>query len=219
MTQPSVVFRTNPLTVADYDEAIQNLTDARNQIAADELWRGCGYCHSKEHHPDACHHNPLVLARELVQKRESEYWRCFHCGVVFALAEEAQALQHFGLREVGRMPRCLTKFLAAAGLEYEQTTDDDGAPAFVLRRSAARDAEIMLLREFSAAMAEELVANAGKGSFSGWQPDADALLSETAHHMAKLRAALASHDVVATREHAADVANYAMKAWQLAGVL
>jgi hypothetical protein len=112
----SVVYRIGALTIDDYDEAIRNLTDARDQIKRDELAYGCGYCGSDDHHPNVCHHNPLVRAREAVGQLNREHWRCFHCGEVFAACESVQAREHFGFRGM-RVPRCFEVALRKVGIE------------------------------------------------------------------------------------------------------
>ena len=127
----SVVYRIEPLTVADYDEAILNLTAARDQIIKDELWHGCGYCGSEEHQPNTCHHNPLVRAREAVQKINREHWRCFHCGYVFDATEGAAAREHFGIT-LDSWPKCVAERLTAAGIRWTLTPGEDGAMALSL---------------------------------------------------------------------------------------
>ena len=77
---------------------------------------------------------------------------------------------------------------------------------------------------FAIQMERELQANAGKGEWSNWQPSDQAILSEMDHHISKLRRALAERyanpNGTASKqvsEFAADIANFAMKAWDLYG--
>lgn len=118
----SVVYRTEPLTAADYDEAIEALRLGRSQLAADP--RGCIVCESDDHSAPDCHHNPLVLARrfaavihvlELIPSplpypedvvRAPLGWRCFHCDERFV--SEADAREHFGKSE-DEVARCLVR--------------------------------------------------------------------------------------------------------------
>jgi hypothetical protein len=88
--QPSVVYRTGPLTLADYNEAIEALQDAKQQMEPDG--ENCRVCGDSGHQAWQCHHNPLVMARRAA-KSQTE-WRCFHCGDVFT--DEQAATEHFG---------------------------------------------------------------------------------------------------------------------------
>ena len=93
-----VIYRAGPLTVADYDEAIADLTNARDQIASmdrNEAQRGCDVCCDSGHTAEHCHHNPLIVARRRIDDEHA--WRCYHCGFVARTSEAAQ--QHFGKSE------------------------------------------------------------------------------------------------------------------------
>lgn len=103
--QPSVIYRTGPLTSEDYDEAIEGLVAARK--AFDETPGGCPVCWDSGHFADQCHHNPLLIAREYAANRDAQYWRCFHCGEVFSIEQEAAAREHFGKSE-DEVARCLS---------------------------------------------------------------------------------------------------------------
>lgn len=66
--------------------------------------------------------------------------------------------------------------------------------------------------EFIAAMEFELQANQHKGDWNEWRPeDPLQVLSELQHHQGKLTKALSAANFLLIREHAADVANFAMK--------
>ena len=65
--------------------------------------------------------------------------------------------------------------------------------------------------EFVAHMEAELQANQHKGDWRNWHPTCLQILAEMQHHEGKLMLALASGDCERVREHAADLANYAMK--------
>src|SRR5881397_2334970 len=93
----SVVYRTGPLTHADYAEAIEQLQAAQTQLEPDE--RGCTVCWDSGHQAMECHHNPLVMARRAAE--EQRIYRCFHCGQELN-AEEAQI--HFGPDERAETP-------------------------------------------------------------------------------------------------------------------
>ena len=117
------------LSLADYDEAILNLTEARNQIARGWQDRGCGYCGSEEHQPNACRFNPLVVAHP---SQRPEIWRCYHCCATFAADELPAARAHFGLTYT-ELPTCVREALERAGVSIELTTDENGSSAFALR--------------------------------------------------------------------------------------
>ena len=97
----SVVHRTGPLTLADYDEAIALLQDAKGQLQPNA--DNCHVCGDSMCWAGTCHHNPLVRAREALAKQYR--WRCFHCNEMFDDFESAEA--HFGTRET-EVARCLT---------------------------------------------------------------------------------------------------------------
>lgn len=69
---------------------------------------------------------------------------------------------------------------------------------------------------FALAMAAELRTNAGKGDFLSWEPTAETLMSEIDHHVAKLRTAIAGGNAALIGEYAADLGNYASKAYAMA---
>ena len=95
--QPSVIYRDGPLKADDYREAITALEDALKQ--PEHRGDGCTICWDTDHFADTCHHNPLLAARHWACNDEENHWRCFQCGAVFALTEEAEAQEHFGTRE------------------------------------------------------------------------------------------------------------------------
>lgn len=98
--QPSVAYRENPPTVEDYAEAVELLTFAMRGLAGElSESRGCLCCGDSGHTAATCHHNPLLLARAFAVYRDRNYWRCFHCGDVFALGQEELARDHFGKGE------------------------------------------------------------------------------------------------------------------------
>lgn len=132
MTKVSVIFRTEPLTVDDYDDVINNLTDARAQLIDDELSGACGYCGGDDHDPNNCRHNPIVVAREAVANNKRTQWRCFHCDEVFSVAEEDRARAHFGFRSNPLPPVCFQNALRDAGIEFRNSKDDDGEDTFVM---------------------------------------------------------------------------------------
>ena len=103
--EPSVIFRTGPLTVRDYQEAIESLTDAlqqRMELDAGHGARGCAVCTDSDHVADGCHHNPLVAARRWAAA--TCVYVCYHCGFVATTDEEAR--EHFGTCEE-EIARCL----------------------------------------------------------------------------------------------------------------
>jgi len=92
---PSVVFRGKPggrITAEDYEEAIQQLQEAKSQLQPDG--DNCHVCHDSGHQAWECHHNPLAMARKAALMEHQ--WRCFHCGDVFTDAKSAA--EHFGSR-------------------------------------------------------------------------------------------------------------------------
>lgn len=74
-----------------------------------------------------------------------------------------------------------------------------------------------LLEEFTKEMLNEIEDNSAKGDFERWNPDVWQLISELDHHLNKLKLAMLEESPYRTTEHAADVANYCMKAHQLFG--
>lgn len=111
--RPSVIFRTGRPTVEDYDEAIEALQDARNQVEPDGAL--CRVCHDGGHQAWECHHNPLVMARRAVQS--STVWRCYHCGGVFTTYEDAE--EHFGKSD-HEVARCIEQ---RAAMSPKETTE------------------------------------------------------------------------------------------------
>lgn len=64
--EKSVVYREGPLTVEDYDEAIEDLKNGREQLLSlerGEYQPACRVCEDTGHLHCSCHHNPLVVAR------------------------------------------------------------------------------------------------------------------------------------------------------------
>lgn len=70
---------------------------------------------------------------------------------------------------------------------------------------------------FARLMRHELATNDHKGDWAGWKPSIFELESELRHHLRKLTEAMLNHDRSKVTEHAADVANYCMKAEELFG--
>ena len=71
---------------------------------------------------------------------------------------------------------------------------------------------------FVARMAQEIEHNTPlKGDWVAWNPTRAEIISELDKHCRQLRAALSVEHVNSTREFAADVANIAMKAFELFG--
>jgi len=100
---PSVIYRwkaRSRITAGDYDEAIQALREAKQQLKPDG--DNCRVCGDSGHQAWECHHNPLVMAREAACAREQ--WRCFHCGEVFTDAKLVE--DHFGPPESPRPAEC-----------------------------------------------------------------------------------------------------------------
>lgn len=91
-----VCYRGGKPTVADYDEAIADLTSAKQQLQSASLM-GCFICGDSGHAvQDGCHHDPLVLARKWAAA--TKVWQCWHCGFVATNGDEARA--HFGNNEL-----------------------------------------------------------------------------------------------------------------------
>lgn len=101
---PSVVYRGSAfdrITAEDYDEAIQDLQEAKTQLEPDG--DNCHVCHDSGHQAWECHHNPLAMARQAAHMRHQ--WRCFHCGEVFT--DATLAAEHFGNRGDEKPAACL----------------------------------------------------------------------------------------------------------------
>lgn len=94
--QPGPLYRTGPITWADYDEVINELCHARDALT-DGIGdsRGCVVCGDSGCASNICHHNALVMAREYAQAKAMHV--CSHCGYVARSQEEAD--EHFGTRE------------------------------------------------------------------------------------------------------------------------
>jgi hypothetical protein len=94
--QPGPLYRTGPLTWADYDEVINDLCHARDALT-DGIGdsHGCVVCGDSGCASNICHHNALVMAREYAQAKTMSV--CSHCGYVARTQEEAE--EHFGTRE------------------------------------------------------------------------------------------------------------------------
>lgn len=90
----SVVYRTGSITAADYDEAIQDLQNAKRQDECRHVC--CSVCEDTGHTAETCHHNPLILARQYAAA--TSIWTCYQCGYVATNDEEAQA--HFGKYDI-----------------------------------------------------------------------------------------------------------------------
>ena len=96
-----VCYRDGPLTIADYEEAIECLLAAKRQIESGSLM-GCDVCGDSGHAPqDGCHHDPLLLARKWTAA--TSVWQCWHCG--FVATNEEEANEHFG-RKYTDDPAC-----------------------------------------------------------------------------------------------------------------
>lgn len=98
-----VIYRDRQPTVADYDEAIADLQNARKAIETGDESKGCAVCGDSGHGVRTCHHNPLMAARSWVV--ECGKWRCYHCDYV-ALTHD-QAVEHFGKHD-GIDAACVT---------------------------------------------------------------------------------------------------------------
>lgn len=96
--RPSVVYREGPLTPEDYQEAIDFLVEAKQNLESGHHFCPCGDACSI----NSCHHNPLVMARREAKKQEE--FRCFHCGGVFTTDEDCR--EHFGEKQ-DALPACL----------------------------------------------------------------------------------------------------------------
>lgn len=103
--EPAVCYRHGDFSPEAYDEAIQALTDAKNQrasMAKGEYQSGCSVCSDTGHTVESCHHDPLQLAREGALSHMQ--FRCYHCDFVCTTDEEAK--EHFGSSEA-EIARCL----------------------------------------------------------------------------------------------------------------
>lgn len=96
-----VCYRPGKPTIADYDQAIESLQAAREQLRMGDLM-GCGVCGDTGHAPqDGCHHDPLILARQWAAA--TAVWQCYHCG--FIATNDQEAREHFGKDEF-EQPAC-----------------------------------------------------------------------------------------------------------------
>lgn len=109
----SVIYRTGELTVSDYWEAVEDLTNAARQMEPDG--RNCTVCHDSGHQAFECRHNPLRMVRKLIAESEAEKakWRCFHCAEEFTDYESAR--EHFGKNQEV-VPACLRNALCPVTL-------------------------------------------------------------------------------------------------------
>lgn len=101
-----VCYRTGPLTVDDYNEAIKDLMSAKSDLVYKIAGRpvdGCFICEDSGHTAESCHHNPLLLARERAAAKS--VWQCWHCG--YEARTEADAIEHFGRTE-DEIARCIS---------------------------------------------------------------------------------------------------------------
>lgn len=101
----SVVYRTGSITRKDYDEAIEALQQARDQVDG----YGCGVCGDSGHTPETCHHNPLILARRYAAA--TDIYVCYHCG--FVAHNDEEAVEHFGQND-SQVAKCLRGTAAEA---------------------------------------------------------------------------------------------------------
>ena len=117
-----VCYREGPPTPEDYDEAIIDLMNARNQrisMARGEFQGGCAVCGDSGHTVNGCHHDPLQLARE--RARQKSTWQCYHCG--FEARTDEDAIEHFG-RSEEEVARCLRPAPAVPVQEEAQNVDN-----------------------------------------------------------------------------------------------
>lgn len=146
----SVCYRTGRLTEADYDEAIKDLEQARQQERDRMAGRGaafCAICEDGDHTAESCHHNPLVLARRMAAA--SGVWNCYHCGYVAYNDEEARA--HFGNHD-DEVVKCLKE--KASVLSQDRAVSNEKLKMFYdeLERRASesdRPQEAAVLRFYS----------------------------------------------------------------------
>jgi hypothetical protein len=99
-----VVYRQGALTERDYNEAIEALTEARDQLtgAGPCGFMCCAVCEDTGHTAEDCHHNPLILARRWAGA--TSVWTCYHCG--FVATNDQEAVDHFGTSDA-EVARCL----------------------------------------------------------------------------------------------------------------
>lgn len=102
-----VVYRTGPITAADYDEAIEDLQRAKLQDECRHIC--CSVCEDTGHTAEQCHHNVLRIARR--GAADETVWRCYHCGFLATTFEAAE--EHFGRTDL-TAPTCLLKIQLAA---------------------------------------------------------------------------------------------------------
>ncbi len=105
--QPSVIYREGPITCADYTEAIAALRCARAQLESMDGGHGqsgCAVCEDGGHTAEACHHNPLVVARRVAWADGA--FRCWHCSFVARTQDEGS--EHFGLNDEAT-PQCIER--------------------------------------------------------------------------------------------------------------
>lgn len=132
-----VIYRKRYPTVADYDEAISDLQNAREAIASGDESGGCAICTDGGHGVRTCHHNPLVQARLWATERGK--WRCYHCDYV-ALTDE-QAREHFGDRD-DEIAACIAAQVRPTAAEIDRLTARNAD----FERTADLEREIAALR-------------------------------------------------------------------------
>jgi len=70
--------------------------------------------------------------------------------------------------------------------------------------------------DFIARMEKEILNNSHKGDWNQWKPEAKDLITEIRYHVLKLKMEVGSSRPERVKEYAADVANLASKAFELA---
>lgn len=134
-TLHSVIFRTGPITPADYAEAIKDLQNASRQ--AECIHMCCSVCEDTGHTAETCHHNPLVAARKWAQA--TGVWQCWHCGFVATNGDEAK--DHFGANDQ-ELAKCQTEAAFKAGVD-------------AAAKAAARDRPAPAIDEVHVALVEQ----------------------------------------------------------------
>jgi len=83
-----------------HKEAIESLRRGMTQLEPDG--DNCHICGDNGHQAFECHHNPLT--KEYHFNGQAEYWKCFHCNLVFFDLDKAT--EHFGERHKSPRPVC-----------------------------------------------------------------------------------------------------------------